>query len=85
MTPKGAKLSPNSEDDQELLGAIQSGTIPRNHTALKISKLRTPLGRAISQYSTRSVNDLLNNYRKRTSSGMVLSLALKSGIYRGNP
>ena len=65
MPPKGAKLLPSCQDAQDLINAVQVGIIPRSYTAAKIFKLNTPLGSAISKYSTRSVNDLLNNYRKK--------------------
>ena len=68
MPPKNDRLTPNSTDAEELISAIESGLVPRSIMAAKISEMRTPLGSTIGKYSTRSVNDFLNNYRKRTKS-----------------
>ncbi len=65
---KNDRLLPNSTDAEEIISAIESGLVPRSITAAKISKMRTSHGSTVGKYSTRSVNDFLNNYRKSTKS-----------------
>ena len=65
MPPKKPRVPTNSTDAKNLILALDEGLLRRNITATKSSNLNSLLGSAIAKYSNKSVNDVLNNYRKR--------------------
>ena len=67
MSTRKRKLPAESQDAHDLVAAIQQGEIPISYTAQKILALpQVPIASRLKVYSVRSINDFLNNYRRRS-------------------